>query len=94
MSDKSLHWQGSSLKDIKNDDVFTLDARKEDGYQLSQVQNTLIDNPNMRFDLYNFIDIKCNEKADILFIRKQSLVNPALMVMSILEKEKQLFSEK
>jgi phage-related protein len=36
--DKPIDWRGSSLKDIKDDAVFSLDARKEAGHQLSQVQ--------------------------------------------------------
>jgi phage-related protein len=51
MGDKPLHWQGSSLKDIKNDDVFTLDARKEAGYQLSQVQAGLDPDDWKPFDI-------------------------------------------
>lgn len=51
MSDKPLHWRGSSLKDIKNDGVFTLDARKEAGYQLSQVQAGFDPNDWKSFDM-------------------------------------------
>jgi phage-related protein len=36
--DKPIDWRGSSLKDIKDDAVFSVDARKEAGHQLSQVQ--------------------------------------------------------
>jgi phage-related protein len=36
--DKPIDWRGSSLKDIKDDAVFSLAARKEAGHQLSQVQ--------------------------------------------------------
>lgn len=36
--DKPIDWRGSSLKDIKDDAVFSIDARKEAGHQLSQVQ--------------------------------------------------------
>jgi phage-related protein len=36
--DKPIDWRGSSLKDIKDDAVFSFDARKEAGHQLSQVQ--------------------------------------------------------
>ncbi|MDE1892645.1 MAG: type II toxin-antitoxin system RelE/ParE family toxin [Betaproteobacteria bacterium] len=33
-----MDWRGSSLRDIKNNDIFTPSARKEAGHQLSQVQ--------------------------------------------------------
>ena len=36
--EKKIDWRGSSLKDIKDDDVFTPAARKEAGHQLSLVQ--------------------------------------------------------
>ena len=36
--EKPIDWRGSSLKDIKNDDVFSPAARKEAGRQLSLVQ--------------------------------------------------------
>lgn len=38
MKEKPIDWRGSSLKDIKDDGVFTPNARKEAGHQLSQVQ--------------------------------------------------------
>lgn len=38
MRGKPIDWRGSSLQDIKNDDIFTPNARKEAGHQLSQVQ--------------------------------------------------------
>ncbi len=38
MDEKPIDWRGSSLRDIKNDDIFTPNARKEAGRQLSQVQ--------------------------------------------------------
>lgn len=38
MSEKPIDWRGSSLRDIKDDNIFTLQARKEAGYQLSRVQ--------------------------------------------------------
>jgi phage-related protein len=41
MNEKLIDWRGSSLRDIKNDDVFTPMARKEAGYQLGQVQRGL-----------------------------------------------------
>ena len=38
MKEKPIDWRGSSLRDIKNDDIFTQDARREAGHQLNQVQ--------------------------------------------------------
>jgi len=38
MSEKPIDWRGSSLRDIKDDDIFTPNARKEAGHQLSRVQ--------------------------------------------------------
>ncbi len=38
MAEKPIDWRGSSLRDIKNDAVFTPTARKEAGHQLSLVQ--------------------------------------------------------
>ena len=38
MIEKPIDWRGSSLKDIKDDGIFSPDARKEAGHQLSQVQ--------------------------------------------------------
>jgi phage-related protein len=38
MKEKPIDWRGSSLRDIKNDDIFTPGARREAGRQLSQVQ--------------------------------------------------------
>lgn len=38
MDEKPIRWQGTSLRDIKDDSVFTLNARKEAGHQLSLVQ--------------------------------------------------------
>ena len=38
MEEKPIDWRGSSLADLKNDPVFTIDARREAGHQLSQVQ--------------------------------------------------------
>jgi phage-related protein len=35
---KPIDWRGSSLRDIKNENIFTLEARKRAGYQLSLVQ--------------------------------------------------------
>jgi phage-related protein len=41
MDKKPLQWCGSSLRDIKDDEIFTPSARKEAGYQLGQVQGGL-----------------------------------------------------
>lgn len=38
MPGKQIDWRGSSLRDLKDDNVFTLAARREAGRQLSQVQ--------------------------------------------------------
>ena len=38
MSEKLIDWRGSSLRDIKDDDIFTVNARKEAGQQLNLVQ--------------------------------------------------------
>jgi len=38
MSEKPIDWRGSSLKDLKDEKLFSEDARKEAGHQLSQVQ--------------------------------------------------------
>ena len=38
MSGKPIDWRGSSLRDIKDDGIFTPNARKEAGHQLSLVQ--------------------------------------------------------
>nr|WP_183748194.1 MULTISPECIES: type II toxin-antitoxin system RelE/ParE family toxin [unclassified Janthinobacterium] len=38
MEEKPIDWRGSSLADLKNDHIFTIDARREAGHQLSQVQ--------------------------------------------------------
>lgn len=37
-AEKPIGWRGSSLRDIKDDGIFTSDARKEAGVQLRQVQ--------------------------------------------------------
>lgn len=41
MFEKPIDWRGSSLRDIKNDDIFTPSARKEAGHQLSLIQADL-----------------------------------------------------
>jgi len=38
MTEKPIDWRGSSLDDIKDDAIFTVNARREAGHQLSQVQ--------------------------------------------------------
>lgn len=38
MAEKPLNWRGSSLRDIKDDNVFTVEARRAAGHQLSKVQ--------------------------------------------------------
>jgi phage-related protein len=38
MKEKPIDWRGSSLRDIKDDKIFTPDARREAGRQLGQVQ--------------------------------------------------------
>ena len=38
MEEKPIDWRGSSLRDIKDDGIFTPGARREAGRQLGQVQ--------------------------------------------------------
>jgi phage-related protein len=38
ITEKPIQWRGSSLKDIKDKKIFSYDARKEAGHQLSHVQ--------------------------------------------------------
>ncbi len=38
MKQKQIDWRGSSLEDLKDDNIFTSNARREAGHQLSQVQ--------------------------------------------------------
>lgn len=38
MTEKPIDWRGSSLDDIRDDAIFTADARREAGHQLSLVQ--------------------------------------------------------
>lgn len=38
MKEKPIDWRGSSFRDIKDGDIFTPNARREAGHQLSQVQ--------------------------------------------------------
>ena len=40
-SEKPINWRGSSYRDLCDDGLFTLDARREAGRQLSQVQSGL-----------------------------------------------------
>ncbi len=35
---KPIDWRGTSLDDIRDDEIFSLDARKVAGYQLARVQ--------------------------------------------------------
>lgn len=35
---KPINWRGSSLRDLRDDSVFSVEARREAGYQLSLVQ--------------------------------------------------------
>tara|TARA_R100001132_G_C3193281_1_gene44141 strand:- start:149 stop:514 length:366 start_codon:yes stop_codon:yes gene_type:complete len=37
-SRKSIDWRGSTLKDIRNDKIFSYEARKQAGHQLSLLQ--------------------------------------------------------
>ncbi len=41
MGIKDIDWRGSSLADIKDEDIFTYNARKEAGFQLHKVQSGL-----------------------------------------------------
>jgi len=38
MEEKPIDWRGSSLRDIRDNDIFTPNARKEAGHQLGRVQ--------------------------------------------------------
>jgi phage-related protein len=38
MFEKPIDWRGSAFKDIKDDGIFSVEARKEAGHQLNQVQ--------------------------------------------------------
>lgn len=38
MPKKPIDWRGSSLRDIRDDDIFTPDARRQAGHQLRQIQ--------------------------------------------------------
>ncbi len=38
MSDKPIAWAGASFKDLMNDDIFSLEARKVAGSQLRKIQ--------------------------------------------------------
>lgn len=51
MSEKPIDWRGSSLRDIKDDDIFTPSARKEAGHQLSRVQAGLEPDDRKPFDV-------------------------------------------
>lgn len=41
MNEKPIDWRGSSLRDIKDDNLFTPSARKEAGHQLDLIQKGL-----------------------------------------------------
>lgn len=51
MSAKPLAWCGSSFKDLTDESVFPLSARKEAGYQLNQVQQGLDPDDWKPFDI-------------------------------------------
>lgn len=38
---KCIHWVGSALKDLRDDEIFSTTARKQAGHQLNQVQSGL-----------------------------------------------------
>lgn len=57
--DKPIDWRGSSLKDIKDDAVFSVDARKEAGHQLSQVQ------AGLEPDDWKPLDMKSSHKTPV-----------------------------
>ena len=50
MTEKPIDWRGSSLDDIKDDAIFTVNARREAGHQLSQVQAGLEPDRRKPFD--------------------------------------------
>jgi phage-related protein len=47
---KPIHWRGSALRDIKDDNIFTPNARKQAGHQLCLVQAGLEPNDWKSFD--------------------------------------------
>ena len=51
MAENPINWRGSSLKDIKNDEIFTSAAREKAGHQLSIVQVGLDPDNWKRFDI-------------------------------------------
>lgn len=51
MDEKRIDWRGSSLRDIKDNKLFTPNARKEAGHQLSQVQAGLEPDDWKSFDV-------------------------------------------
>lgn len=66
-------------------------------YHMVGIVNNLIDNSNMWIELYSFLELKCNENADVLFIKKQRLVKTdsyGYEDLSAWVKEKKLFSDK
>ena len=38
ITEKPIEWRGSTLRDIKDEKIFSLEARKEAGHQLSLIQ--------------------------------------------------------
>ncbi len=38
MTEKPIDWRGSSLRDLRDDEIFTPNARREAGHQLGQIQ--------------------------------------------------------
>jgi phage-related protein len=52
MEEKPIGWRGTSLRDIKDDDVFSFNARKEAGHQLGQVQAGLEPHDWKPFDVF------------------------------------------
>ncbi len=51
MDEKRIDWRGSSLRDIKDNKLFTPNARKEAGHQLSQIQAGLEPDDWKSFDV-------------------------------------------
>lgn len=51
MDEKPIDWRGTSLRDIKDDKIFSHDARREAGHQLSLVQSGLEPDDWKPFDL-------------------------------------------
>lgn len=49
--DKPIGWCGSSYKDLKDEKTFTLEARKQAGHQLNQIQKGLDPDDWKPFDI-------------------------------------------